>query len=173
MREWPLVLKQATSQEVKVLEAGQGVEWGRQAQTTLRVKNASFASAATVPCWPHSNPVLSRRSFCRWCRSSSHACGSPVLDSQGTNCFPFRILVQVWIKHGLVNMEGALNPAPGGFDLGRSSNHLGSVKLQSETGVKVPKGVDGDGRSVQVFSSLPSLPVSLCLGRGWHCQQEF
>lgn len=71
-----------------------------------------------------------------------------MLDSQETDCFPFRILVQVWIKHGLVSMEGALNPAPGGFDLGRSANHLGSVKLQCETDVKVPKGVDGDDRSV-------------------------
>ena len=86
-----------------------------------------------------------------------------MLDSQGTDCFPFRILVQVWIKHGLVSTEGALNPAPDGFDLGRSSNHLGFVKLQSKTDVKVPKGVDGDGRSVLGFSSLPSLPVSLCL----------
>ena len=28
-----------------------------------------------------------------------------MLDSQGTDCFPFRILVQVWIKHGLVARE--------------------------------------------------------------------
>lgn len=51
-------------------------------------------------------------------------------------------------KHGLVGTAGALNPAPGGCDLGRSSGCLGSVK--------VPEAGGGDGRSVQGFSSLPS-----------------
>lgn len=138
--------KYLTGSESSRSRAGSRV---RQAGTDRpRVENASFNSAATVPRQPHPHPSASRRSFCRWCRSSSEACGFPVLDSQGTSCFPFRILVQVRLKHGLVGTAGALNPAPGGCDLGRSSGRLGSVK--------VPEAGGGDGRSVQGFSLLPS-----------------
>lgn len=137
MREWPLVLKQATSQEVKVLEAGQG---GRVRQAADDPESQKcllhFCSHCALLASP--NPVLSRRSFCRWCRSSSVPVALSVLDSQGTNCFPFRILVQVWIKHGL-EYGRSCNPAPGGFDLGRSSNHLGSWSYRAKQVWRYPK----------------------------------
>lgn len=163
---------------MKGLEAGQGLEWGKQA---LRPQNGSRQvhhpekklCHTLVPACLEGTSAGDVEGALPW-GLPLDSCGFPALHSQGLSCFSLRILAQVWLKHGSgvyakSFKSHSLCIRPGRKALATWS--LWSYKTEQVLEHQVQLTLMIDLTPGVLFTPL-LLPVPLSTMGVWHFQQE-